>query len=279
VPDEADYTSRRHMLQWLGASAVPLVLGGNARAAALPLKTTGLEHYGMTVPDPEAAAKFYGKIFDPQLFQERDPPPRFYARLGKSYLAFGGNKDIPAPFIDHFCALTEGYGQGEVRSLLEAAAVPMGAGALGMATDPDGLRFQTLGVPGGLARTIIPASRISQDDALFQAVGTDHIMLHVSDLAKSTAHYRKIFGMEVSTTKNPNRVWFGVAQTRLGLEAAAAGEKPSIYYICLRVAGFDRKTAPDKLKRIGVEVLPADDLGLVRFRDLNGLVMALKADA
>jgi len=64
VPDEADYTSRRHMLQWLGASAVPLVLGGNARAAALPLKTTGLEHYGMTVPDPEAAAKFYGKIFD-----------------------------------------------------------------------------------------------------------------------------------------------------------------------------------------------------------------------
>jgi len=84
-------------------------------------------------------------------------------------------------------------------------------------------------------------------------------MLHVSDLAKSTAHYRKIFGMEVSTTKNPNRVWFGVAQTRLGLEAAAAGEKPSIYYICLRVAGFDRKTAPDKLKRIGVEVLPADD--------------------
>jgi catechol 2,3-dioxygenase-like lactoylglutathione lyase family enzyme len=255
-----------------------LIAAGFARASELPLKTTGLEHYGMTVPDPEAAAKFYGKIFDPQLFQERDPPPRFYARLGKSYLAFGGNKDVAAPFIDHFCALTDGYGAGEVRKLLEAAAVPMGAGALGMAMDPDGLRFQTLGVPGGLARTIIPASRISQDDALFQAIGTDHIMLHVSDLEKSTAHYRKIFGMEVSRTKNPNRVWFGVAKTRLGLEVAGAGEKPSIFYICVRVAGFDRKKAGEKLKSIGVEVLPADDLGLVRFRDLNGLVMAMKGD-
>ena len=28
----------------------------------------------------------------------------------------------------------------------------MGNGPLGMATDPDGIRFQTLGVPGGLAR-------------------------------------------------------------------------------------------------------------------------------
>ena len=46
--------------------------------------TTGLEHIGMTVPDQEAAAKFYGLIFDPQLFQERDPPPRFYTRIGIS---------------------------------------------------------------------------------------------------------------------------------------------------------------------------------------------------
>jgi hypothetical protein len=42
-----------------------------------------------------------------------------------------------------------------------------------MASDADGLRPRLLGVPGGLARTIIPAFRISQDDALVQAIGPD----------------------------------------------------------------------------------------------------------
>ncbi len=269
--------TRRHALQrslqLLGAGAAVWSLRDSAKAAELPLNNTGLEHYGMTVADPEAAAKFYGRIFDPQLFQERDPPPRYYVRLGKSYLAFGGNKDVAAPSIDHFCVLTEGYGQGEARKLMEAAGVTFGGnGPLGMATDPDGLRLQLLAVPGGLARTIIPSSRISQDDALVQAIGTDHIVLHVSDLEKSTAHYRKIFGPE---TKSGKRVWFTVAKTRLGLEAAAAGEKPSIHHICLRTAGFDKRGVTEKLKSAGVEVVSAGDENVVRFRDLNGLFIEL----
>ena len=44
----------------------------------------------MTVPDQKASADWYGRIFDPQLFQERDPPPRYYVRMGTAYLAFGG---------------------------------------------------------------------------------------------------------------------------------------------------------------------------------------------
>ncbi len=272
-----DQCTRRHAVQrsvqLLGAAAAAWSLADKADAAELPLKNTGLEHYGMTVHDPEAAAKFYGRIFDPQLFQERDPPPRYYVRLGKSYLAFGGNQNIPSPSIDHFCVLTDGYGQGEARKLMEAAGVTFGGnGPLGMATDPDGLRLQLLAVPGGLARTIIPSSRISQDDALVQAIGTDHIVLHVSDLEKSTAHYRKIFGPE---KKRGKRVWFTVAKTRLGLEAAAAGEKPSIHHICLRIAGFDKRGITEKLKAAGVDVIPSDDENLLRFRDPNGLVMEL----
>jgi catechol 2,3-dioxygenase-like lactoylglutathione lyase family enzyme len=266
--------SRREILQWLGAGGAACVAVSPTRAADLPLRTSGLEHFGLTVPDPEASARFYGRIFDPQLFQERDPPPRFYCKLGTGYLAFGGNKEV-APYIDHFCTLTDGYGPGEARKLLEAAGVPMGNGPLGMATDPDGLRLQLLAVPGGLARTIIPATRISQDEPLFQAIAPDHIMLHVSDLEKSTEHYRKIFGKEVSRTGK--RVWFGVAKTRLGLERVAEGEKPSVHHICVKVAGFDRKAATAKLKSIGVEALPANDETLLRFRDPNGIVMELMA--
>lgn len=246
-------------------------------AAELPLKNTGLEHFGMTVPDPEATARFYGKIFDPQLFQEREPPPRFYVRMGTGYFAFGGNQNS-TPFIDHFCALTEGYGPGELRKLFEAAGVQMTQGALGMALDPDMLRLQTLGVPGGLARTIIPGPRISQDDALFQVIGVDHLVLHVSDIEKSAAHYKKLFGPELPRTKKPDRAWFAVARTKLALELAASGEKPSIHHVCWRVAGFDRKNAIEKLKRIGVEATPAGDKN-VSFKDPHGIVTELKGEA
>jgi catechol 2,3-dioxygenase-like lactoylglutathione lyase family enzyme len=276
--------NRREALSAIGAAAGALArsIRGFAQQPLLPLRTSGLEHIGMTVPDPEAAAKFYGRIFDPQLFQERDPPPRFYARTGISYIAFGGNtaslNSGGPPRIDHFCALVEDYKAQDMRKALEEAGITMGAGPGGMALDPDGLRLQLLGVPGGLARTIVPASRITQDDPAVQAIGFDHIVLAVSDLEKSAAWYRKFFGMEVSRTKKPERIWFGAAKTRLGLEGAA-GKTPAVDHVCLRVAGFDRRAVTEKLRKLGVEMAPSNDEDLLRFRDLNGLVMELKAGA
>src|ERR1700680_2473059 len=125
-------------------------------APQLPLQTTGLEHLGMTVPDQKASAEFYGRIFDQQLFQERDPPPRYYVRLGTAYIAFGGTAtpDLPAK-IDHFCALVKNYKPDEMRAAIEKAGMTMGTGRLAMPTDDDGIRLQMLGVPGGLARTIV----------------------------------------------------------------------------------------------------------------------------
>jgi catechol 2,3-dioxygenase-like lactoylglutathione lyase family enzyme len=266
------------MLVWLGTCALPWVRATPAESSDLPLKTTGLEHFGMTVPDPEATARFYGRIFDPQLFQEREPPPRFYVKLGTGYLAVGGNQNV-APNIDHFCALVPDLRPQEMRKSLEAAGVPMSAGPLGMATDPDGFRLQLLGVPGGLARTVVPASRVTQDDAVFQAVAPDHVMLHVRDISRSVEHYRKLFGTEMASPKKtgkPERVWFQVARTRLGLELAAPGEMPSVHHISVRIAGFERRAATQALTRIGVPIVPSDDENLLRFRDPNGLIMELK---
>lgn len=276
---ERPRSGRREMLQMLGACAATWIAGGTAIAEDLPLRTSGLEHIGMTVPDQEATAKFYGLIFDPQLFQERDPPPRFYVRTGISYIAFGGGTGMPAR-IDHFCALVEDYKPQEMRKSLEEAGIPIaGRGALGMATDPDGLRLQLLGVPGGLARTIIPSSRISQDEPAVQAIGFDHLVLAVSDLEKSAAYYRKFFGMEVARSKKPERVWFAAARTRLALEPVAAGKMPSVDRVCFKVAGFDHRVITDKLRKLSVEVVPSDDKAAIRFKDPNGLVMELKAGA
>lgn len=269
--------TRRRTIQGLGAGAIGFLARGVARADDLPLHTTGIEHFGYTIPDPEATAKFYGAIFDGQLFQEKDPPPRFYVRIGAGYLAFGG-KEGATPSIDHFCALVENYQPQEMRKSLEAAGVSMTPGAFGMALDPDGLHLQLLRAPGGLAKTIIAAYRLSQDDALFEAIAPDHVMLHVTDLDKSAEHYRKFFGDVVSRTKKPERVWFGAARTRLGLERVARGEKPGIHHICVRVAGFDKKLAIEKLKRRNIDC-GASAEGHVQFRDPNGIVMELKGEA
>jgi len=164
-----------------------------------------------------------------------------------------------------------------MRRALEEAGITMAAGPGGMAADPDGLRLQLLGVPGGLAKTIIPASRISQEEPAVQAIGFDHIVLTVSDLEKSAAHYRKVFGMEVSRTKKPERVWFAAAKIRLGLEAVAPGKTPAVDHVCIRVAGFDRKAVTEKLRKLGAEVAPSNDEDLLRFKDPNGLVMELKS--
>lgn len=271
--------SRRGALKLLAASGAAWI-GGRSVAADLPLHTTGLEHIGMTIPDQKATAEFYGHLFDPQLFQERDPPPRFYVRTGISYIAFGGGTDMP-PRIDHFCALVEDYKPQEMRKTLEEAGITVtGRGPLGMPADPDGIRLQLLGVPGGLARTIIPSSRISQDDPAVQAIGFDHIVLAVSDVEKSAVYYRKFFGMEVSKTKRPERVWFAADRTRLGLEKmVGSGKMPGVDHVCFRVAGFDRRAVTEKLKKLGAAIAPSNDENLLRFTDPNGLLMELKAGA
>ena len=101
-------------------------------------------------------------------------------------------------------------------------------------------------------------------------------MLAVSDMEKSAAYYRKFFGME-TRSKKPERIWFQIAKTRLGLQPIVSGAMPSIFYISFKVAGFDRKNVTEKLKKLGAEVVPADDKDAIRFKDPNGLVMELKA--
>jgi hypothetical protein len=56
-----------------------------------------------------------------------------------------------------------------------------GQAGFSLVTDPDGLRLQLIGTPPGLAKTIIPSTRVTQDDATVQAIGLDQIMLAVSD--------------------------------------------------------------------------------------------------
>ena len=178
-----------------------------------------------------------------------------------------------------------------MRPVLEARGIqPAG---VGMISDPDGLRLQLLGVPGGLAGTIVPGGRMSLDPPVVHAVGLDHVMLRVSDLEKSVAFYRTFFGSERPRTKDkPERAWFQIGNTRLGLEVATSASKPAVDHFCITVAGFERRAVETTFKQLGIELSPSnepstssgssrarsrDDEKLLRFHDPHGIVVELKS--
>ena len=264
--------TRREVLAIIAAA--PTVL--SAQASQLPLRTSGLEHVGFTVPNPQTSAAFYGRIFDPQIFQEMSPPLRYYCRLGIGYVAFGGSATATAR-VDHFCATVEDYRLDEMRAELAAQGIKLtGTPGFNAVTDPDGLRMQFMATPGGLLPTIIASTRVTQDDAICEAVGLDHVVLHVPDVEKSAGFYRKFFGSETGRDRSPERIWFTAVRTRLGLEKLAAGQMPHINRFGIRVAAFDRQALTSKLGAIGVAVLPSAGGDLLRFRDADGITVELR---
>jgi catechol 2,3-dioxygenase-like lactoylglutathione lyase family enzyme len=293
---------RRLFLSGIGAAAAMPLLGsagqrGQGQGAGggpavppgpqLPLRTTGLEHFGMVVPDVEKAGRFYGPIFNPELHKEAMEPLRYYVPMGIGYIALGANRQPGTPSrIDHYCALVDGYNSQAFRQELEAQGVTVAAGGVGMIGDADGIQLQLLGIPGGLARTTVPAGRITDKAALVQPMGLDHVMLSVSDLEKSAKYYRLLFGKEWSRNTNPDRLWFQVGGTRLGLQTVKPGESPRVDHFCVSVAGYDPATVTTGLKELGAEILPATDeaqdrtrfrdLELLRFKDQNGIVVELR---
>jgi catechol 2,3-dioxygenase-like lactoylglutathione lyase family enzyme len=270
------FFSRREALAMIAAAPAALA----AQRSQLPLRTSGLEHVGFTVPDPQKSAAFYGRIFDPQIFQEMSPPLRYYCRLGIGYVAFGPNPTTnpsAAPRIDHFCATVEDYRLDEMRAELKTHGLNLvGAPGFNAVTDPDGIRMQFMATPGGLLPTIIPSTRVTQDDAICEAVGLDHVVLQVPDPEQSAGFYGRFFGKETSRERTPQRIWFTAARTRLGLEKVAEGQMPHVDRFGIRVAAFDRNAVTRKLGAIGVAVLPSPGGNVVRFRDADGFVVELR---
>ena len=282
-------TSRNHPIsrrQWLArvpafAAGAWFVTRGWAQQKLLPLHTSGLDHLSITVPDSLQAATFYARIFDPQLFHERTGVQRYYVRLGAAYIAFGPRANV-TPYIDHIAAgvidfVEADFGKPEVKAEITAAGLAAPPGVLPMLSDPDQLRLQLVNATHGLFDTLMPGGRVSAEPAAMIPIGLDHIMLSVTDVDKSAEHYRKLFGAEESRERKPQRVWFKLADTKLGLEALPAGQKPSFSHFAVKVAGFDRAVAAARLEKLGVKVETGSEKGTLRFRDLHNLPVEVVA--
>jgi len=259
----------------LAAPATPEASNESSHGASqLPLKTTGLEHLGTVVPDVAAAGKFYGRLFNPDLYKEKDPPLRYYVRLGIGYLALGSRANQPHAFFDHFCALVQDYDPRAMAEQLKAEGLP--AGRYGIIPDPDGIGLQLLAAPGGLAKTTEPAGRIVDAEALVQPQRLAQVVLHVSDLDKSLQFYRRFFGPETRPRRHGDAPFFQIADTRLVVEQGASGEPPRVDRIGINVKPFDHKAVSRELGQLGAKVVSHSKQKL-GFTDPFGLQMELYA--
>jgi hypothetical protein len=262
---------------------------GQVAPPALPLKNLGLEHLDILVPDTAASARVYMRVFKTKLHEQPfQGSIRYFILLGElpqnrqvGYIAIGAAGNRPVS-IGHYCALAERYDRAGVAKELQAAGFSAGSGGgFGMLPDPDGLELQLFQPPAGLVTAAVPSPLPVETNGLVTPLGLDHVLLLVSDIERSMPYYHLVYGKDIRTARQtaPDRLWLQLeADTRIGLQKAAAGEKPRIDHYCIKVAPFDRTAVLAGLKQIGLEVIPSpDEPEVIRFLDNYKITVELKA--
>ena len=274
-------TSRRELLQLAAVTACwPLLVTAQERSPKLlPLRTTGLQHFGMQVADVEVAGQFYGRLFSPTLTKEPEPPLRYYVKLGNDSIAIGGANGR-ASRIDHYCALIEDYDPPAMIERLRTEGLQVGN--QGLVGDPDGLRLQLLGLnesvsslPAESLAARRPSVRITDQAPVVTPIALERVVVLVSDLERALPFYRLFFGAE--SRRDADGAWFQLADTRLGVLTAPRGESPRIDHYCVNVAPFDRDPVAAKLTALGATLGVGDDADELHFKDRDGIHVVLRA--
>lgn len=242
------------------------------RGDELPLHTTGLEHIGIVVPDTEKSARFYSRLFNPEMQKEKDAPLRYYVMMGTGYMAIGSRAGVTEAKIDHYCTLVTGYNRELMNAALAAKGMP--AASRGVVPDPDAIGLQLIAVPGGPGPTAVPGGRLVDGAALVTPIGFDSILLKVQDLARSREFYRNFYN-EVPADA-AGQLAFEAADTRIVLRAVAAGESAGVERFTMRVAAFDAASVSAELTALGATIESGAQQGHLMFRDPDGLGVELK---
>jgi predicted enzyme related to lactoylglutathione lyase len=288
--------SRRGFIAGIGASAIGHTFGGESTWAQqqtlLPLNTPKIDHLDIIVPDVAAAARFYMALFKTRLHaQPFQGGFRYFILLGDlpenrqvGYVAIGDSRGR-GNYIGHFCTSVFDYRRDSAAiasAITDAVAkaglgkVTFGAGVAGIFSDPDGIEIQFLPAPDTLVTAAVPSDLIEPGKGLVTPRGVDHVLLHVSNLQKGVEFYQILYGKPAVHEKSPERVWFQIGDTRLGVQQAEAGQKPRIEHFGIKVAPFDRAAVTKALNGLGAQVSTApDEQGVLRFRDLNGITVEL----
>ena len=291
------HVSRRTFIAGLGATASLPLLGTVptfTQSPLLPIKTPKIDHLDVIVPDVAATARFYMGVFNTKLHaQPFQGGFRYFVLFGDlpanrevGYVAIGDSRGR-GTYIGHFCTSIFDYRRDSaaISSALVEAVEKAGLGKLtigggfgGIFSDPDGIEIQFLPAPDTLVTAAVPSDLVEPNKGLVTPKGVDHVLLHVADVEKATQFYRILYGKEAIRQKSPERVWFQIGDTRLGLEKVQAGQKPHIAHFAVKVTAFNRDTVVAGLRKLGAEVVAApEETDVVRFRDIDGNSAELKA--
>ena len=286
-------TSRRAFVASLGALALPrLALAAQQNAAPaklLPVRTPKIDHLDVIVPNVETSARFYMGLFNTTLHaQPFQGGFRYFVLFGDlpadtrrvGYLAIGDSRGR-GTYIGHFCTSVFDYRRDAmaISAALDEAGAKEGLGKIGgrggiggIFSDPDGIEIQFLPAPDTLVTAAVPSDLVPPRKGLVTPLGVDHVLLHVADLDKGTRFYRILYGQEALTDRTTGRVWFQIGDTRLGLQQAAAGQKPHIETFGIKVKPFDSAAVTKGLQALGARVAPTPyEPGVVRLIDPDGI--------
>jgi catechol 2,3-dioxygenase-like lactoylglutathione lyase family enzyme len=288
--------SRRDFLAGIGITAVLPALAATAEAQSaslLPLNTPKVDHLDIIVPDVAAAARFYMGLFNTTLHaQPFQGGQRYFILLGDlpeatrqvGYVAIGESRGR-GTYIGHFCTSVFNYRQNSaaITAAINEAAGKAGVGGLtggggvgGIFTDADGIEIQFLPAPDTLVTAAVPSDLVEWRKGLVVPRGVDHVLLRVGDLEKSVRFYQILYGPPSTREQRPERVWFRIGDTRLGLEPVESGQKPHIGHFGIKVASLDRTAVSAALTKLGAQTLPSpDEASTLRFRDPFGITAEL----
>jgi predicted enzyme related to lactoylglutathione lyase len=292
------FLSRRRFLASVGSTALlpafAVHLDGQSKPL-LPLNTPKVDHLDIVVPDVAAAARFYMSVFNTTLHaQPFQGAQRYFVLFGDlpeatrqvGYLAIGESRGR-GTYIGHFCTSVFDYRQNSaaITAAINEAGSQAGTGGLsggggvgGIFTDPDGIEIQFLPAPDTLVTAAVPSDLVEWRKGLVTPRGVEHVLLHVANLDRATKFYQILYGAPATRERSPERIWFRIGDTRLGLELAAAGQKPHIEHFAVKVAAFDKPAVTAALARLGAQIVTANDEPTsVRFRDPFGITTELVA--
>ncbi len=265
-------------------------------SSVLPLNTPGLDHLDIIVPDVEASAKFYMSVFSTRLHaQPFRGGQRYFVLLGElkegrqvSYVAIGESQGR-GTYIGHFCTSVYDYFRDRENifsSMSESISregfntFPGSTGVGGIFADPDGIEIQFLPAPDTLVTAAVPSDLVTPEQGIVVPLGVDHVLLRVSNLQKARQYYTILYGDEIVRVDDTGRVFFEFENSQLILEQAdyAYGQTIGIAHFCIRVASFEQQVVAAELSALGAEILSSDDEpGVLRFRDLDGITVELRA--
>jgi catechol 2,3-dioxygenase-like lactoylglutathione lyase family enzyme len=286
---------RRSLLWGMAALAAPAPSFVMGQEQLLPLRTPGLDHLDVIVPDVEATTKFYMGLFKTELHaQEFQGGYRYFVLLNPlnekreaGYIAVGDARGRGS-YIGHFCTSVYDWrrdgeaifkAMGERFGELGFGEFPGARGFGGIFADPDDIEIQFLPAPDTVVTAANPSQLVPWHQGLVTPHGMQSVLLRVSNLERAVVWYSVLYG-DVAWTPDRSRAYFEfpASQTRLYLEQAQYeyGQKPEIALFGIKVDPFDRDEVAAGVAALGGKVLPVPgNDSLLRIEDPDGNIVQL----